>query len=147
KLAERYHNHPALSVWHLSNEYSGECHCDLCYEAFRQWLRQKHGSLDALNQAWWTAFWSHNFSDWSQIEPQDRSIDGSMLDRRRVVTDQTVDFMKHQIAAIRRFSKTTPVTTNMMGTYDGLNYWKFAPVLDVISWDAYPMYHDRADTL
>jgi len=69
KLAERYKDHPALLVWHVSNEYSGECHCDLCQEAFRAWLRQRYNdSLDELNHAWWTRFWSHTFTDWSQLE-------------------------------------------------------------------------------
>ena len=69
KLAERYKDHPALLVWHISNEYSGECHCDLCQAAFRAWLKQKYDNdLDALNHAWWTAFWSHTYTDWEQIE-------------------------------------------------------------------------------
>ena len=145
KLAERYANHPALAVWHLSNEYSGECHCELCYAAFREWLQAKYGTLDALNQAWWTAFWSHTFTAWSQIEPRDFSIHGLKLDWMRFTTDQTVDFMRHEIAALRQFSTDTPVTTNMMGTFPGLDYWKFAPYVDVISWDCYPSYHREGD--
>ncbi len=146
-MAERYHSHPALSVWHISNEYNGECHCDLCYAAFRKWVEKKYTTLDKLNSAWWTTFWSHTFTDWQQIEPQDSTIDGLKLDWRRFVTDQTVDFMQNEISAIRQFSKNTPVTTNMMGTFEGLNYWKFAPLLDVISWDAYPLFYDRDDTV
>src|SRR5690606_37518981 len=68
KLAERYKDHPALLVWHVSNEYGGECHCELCQEKFREWLRHKYQTLKALNDAWWTAFWSHTYTDWSQIE-------------------------------------------------------------------------------
>jgi beta-galactosidase len=149
RLAERYADHPALLVWHLSNEYGGECHCELCRAAFREWLKGKHGSLEALNQAWWTAFWSHTYTDWSQIDPPspigETSVHGLNLDWKRFVTDQTVDFMRNEIAALRRFSTDTPVTTNMMGTYPGLNYWKLAPHLDVISWDSYPTWHSGDD--
>src|SRR5690606_25431843 len=68
-LAERYGDHPALIMWHVSNEYGGECHCDLCQQAFRTWLKKKYNhDLGALNHAWWAGFWSHRFSDWEQIE-------------------------------------------------------------------------------
>ncbi|MGO9243370.1 MAG: beta-galactosidase [Verrucomicrobiia bacterium] len=145
KLAERYRNHPALLVWHVSNEYGGECHCALCQDAFRAWLKERYDSLKALNQAWWTAFWSHTYTDWSQIEsPSPHGewvIHGLNLDWKRFVTHQTTEFMKNEIAPLREVTPDVPVTTNMMGTYSGLNYWKIAPVLDVVSWDSYPAWH------
>ena len=146
KLAERYKDHPALLVWHVSNEYGGECHCELCQEAFRQWLKEKYeGDLDKLNHAWWTGFWSHTFTDWSQIESPaphgEDLIHGLNLDWKRFVTHQTIDFFKNEIAPLREITPDVPVTTNFMGTYPGLDYWKFASELDVISWDSYPHWH------
>ena len=58
RLAERYGHHPALLIWHVSNEYGGACFCETCASAFRGWLQQKYGSLDELNQRWWTPFWA-----------------------------------------------------------------------------------------
>lgn len=149
KLAERYANHPALLAWHLSNEYNGECHCDLCRAAFQEWVKKKYGTLDTLNQAWWTAFWSHTITDWAQIDPPspigETSVHGLNLDWKRFVTDQTTDFMRVEIAALRRFTPNVPITTNMMGTFPGLNYWRMAPHLDAISWDSYPMWHKGDD--
>ena len=53
KLAERYKNHPGLILWHISNELGGDCHCELCQERFRNWLKEKyHNNLDELNSAW-----------------------------------------------------------------------------------------------
>ncbi|MGQ9630228.1 MAG: beta-galactosidase [bacterium] len=146
KLAERYGKHPAVLLWHLSNEYGGECHCDLCQEAFRSWLKRKYeGDLDRLNRAWWTAFWSHTYTDWSQIQSPaphgETRVHGHNLDWRRFVTDQTVDFMRAEIAPLKEVAPDLPVTTNLMGTYYNLDYWKFAPHLDVISWDNYPCWH------
>lgn len=147
KLAERYKEHPALLVWHVSNEYGGECHCALCQEKFRAWLRNKYQTLTVLNQAWWTAFWSHTYTDWSQIESPaphgEGSNHGLNLDWKRFVTHQTLDFFKHECAPLRAITPTVPVTTNFMGTYPGLDYWKFADELDVISWDSYPRWHGK----
>lgn len=147
KLADRYKDHPALLAWHISNEYGGECHCELCQEAFRNWLKKKyHNSLEELNHAWWTGFWSHRFNDWSQLEspsPQGENlIHGLNLDWKRFVTDQTIDFYKNEIKPLRELTPNVPITTNFMGTYTGLNYWKFAKEVDVVSWDSYPAWHN-----
>lgn len=148
-LAERYAKHPALGGWHLSNEYGGCCYCERCFAAFRAWLQAKYGSLQALNLAWWSAFWSHTFTSWELIDPRDVSLDGMALDWNRFVTAQTVDFMAVEKSAVRAFSDA-PVTTNMMGAYDGLDYWRIAELCDVIADDSYPRFlhpRDNADTL
>ncbi|MEA3440028.1 MAG: beta-galactosidase [Chloroflexota bacterium] len=142
RLAERYKDHPALLLWHISNEYGGECHCDLCQEAFRDWLQCKYESLNALNHAWWTSFWSHTYTDWSQIESPspigESLLHGLNLDWKRFVTDQTADFMRNEMAPLREITPDVPVTTNFMGIYDGLDYWKLAQDIDIVSWDNYP---------
>lgn len=146
KLAERYLRHPGVVGWHISNEYGGECHCGYCQEAFRDWLREKHGTLDALNRAWWTAFWSHTYTDWAQIESPaphgETMVHGHNLDWRRFVSDRTLDFCQREIAPLKAVRPDLPVTTNMMDLFEGLDYRRFADALDVISWDAYPTWHD-----
>jgi beta-galactosidase len=142
RLAERYKDHPALLLWHVSNEYGGTCHCPLCEEAFREWLKARYGTLDTLNEQWWSAFWSHTYTDWSQIESPsslgESWVHGLALDWRRFTTHQTVDFFKTEAEPLRRLTPGVPVTTNFMGTYYELDYWRFAPEVDVISWDSYP---------
>lgn len=142
RLAERYKDHPALIMWHLSNEYGGECHCEGCREAFRDFLKNKYKTLDALNHEWWTSFWAHTYTDWSQIEPPSSIGEGSVmaqrLDWRRFVTHQTVDFMKMEIAAIREFSKDIPVTTNLMQQFKDTDARELGGACDIVSWDSYP---------
>jgi beta-galactosidase len=143
-LAERYHSHPALGVWHISNEYSGMCHCPLCQEKFRDYLKKKYGGLEALNEAWWTAFWSHSYSDWAEVESPgptgETNTHGLNLDWKRFTTEQFVDFYLHEVEPLKRISPHTPCTTNLMGTYPGIDYFRLAEVLDVASWDAYPQW-------
>lgn len=147
RLAEHYANHPAVILWHISNEFGGECHCELCQAAFREWVQKKYGTLDKLNHAWWANFWSHTYTDWSQVHSPspvgETSVHGLDLDWRRFVTHQTVDFMKTEIAAVKAVNPDIPVTTNMMTMYTyELNYFAFRDALDVISWDNYPEWHN-----
>ncbi|MDX6765304.1 MAG: beta-galactosidase [Candidatus Methylacidiphilales bacterium] len=144
-LALRYGKHPALALWHIGNELSGECHCDLCRSAFHAWLRQRYVSLDKLNSAWWTSFWNHTFTDWSQIPTYDRSIDGLALDWKRFVNDQHCSFLDNEMAPLREITPDIPCTTNFMGTHHATNYWQWSGKLDCISNDHYPLYDDRED--
>ena len=68
KLSERFGKHPAVLLWHISNEYGGECHCPLCREKFREWLKEKYGTIENLNSSWCTTFWSHTYNSFDQIE-------------------------------------------------------------------------------
>jgi len=147
-IAERYGRHPALLVWHVSNEYGGECHCELCQEAFRSWLRRRYqDDLGVLNAAWWTSFWSHSYSDWRQVESPaphgEMHLPALHLDWKRFVTAQTADFMRVETAPLRDRAPAVPITTNMMGTYGGLDYWKLAPCMDIASWTSYPCWHGK----
>jgi beta-galactosidase len=141
RLAERYGKHAALAGWHISNEFNGSCYCDLCLGAFRGWLRARHGTLERLNHAYWTAFWSLAFQEWDQIDPRDSPLDGLLLDWDRFVTHQTVDFMKNEAAPLKAATPQLLVTTNMMGTFTGLDYRRFTEVCDRMAWDSYPHLH------
>ena len=142
RLAERYRDHPALGVWHVSNEYSGECHCDLCRQRFRAYLQERYGSLDALNEAWWTAFWAKTYTDWSQIESPsrrgERDVHGLNLDWKRFTSERTIDFLRAEIAPLKELTPEVPCTTNYMLFDLSFDQFAMGDALDVVSWDSYP---------
>ena len=149
RVGRRYAAHPRLAAWHVGNEYGGSCYCDLCGAAFRVWLRQRYGDLDALNAAWYTTFWSHRFTDWDEIEPPSAltehwrgpdhtAFPGMTLDYLRFTSDAMLANFVGEKAALRESSVDTPVTTNFMGLYRPLDYHRWASELDFAAWDNYP---------
>lgn len=146
-LAKRYGKHPALKMWHISNEYSGCCHCELCQEAFREWLKKHYDNdLEKLNHEWWTGFWSHNISDWSQISsPKSRGenhVTSLKNCWQHFVSDSHISFFENEIAPLREITPDVPVTANFMGLYDEIDYSEFAKHVDIASWDNYPFWEN-----
>jgi len=140
ELARRYGHHPAVVCWHVSNEYNGECYCDRCLAEFHQWLKQRYGTLEQLNRAWWAAFWSQTLSDWSDVDPRAYALDGMMLDWHRYCSEQVVDFFRWEAGPLREVNPEVPVTTNLMGFNFGVDYRALVEVADVVSEDSYPGY-------
>jgi beta-galactosidase len=145
-LATRYHDHPALAMWHVSNEYACHnipCYCDTCAGAFRVWLRLRYERLDALNEAWGTAFWSQRYTDWEQVLPPRRTTTfanpSHRLDYVRFQSDELLGFFLAEKAVLTRLSPDVPVTTNFMTmtSFRHLDYHQWAPHQDVVSTDHY----------
>jgi beta-galactosidase len=158
RIAARYAGNPAIVAWHVGNEYGGACYCDLCAAGFRDWLRDRYGSLERLNEAWYTTFWSHTFGDWDEIEPASAltehwrgpnhtAFQGITLDYKRFMSDAMLTNYRDEKAAIRESDPGTPVTTNFMGAFVGLDYHRWAPHLDFASWDNYPPDDHSADLM
>ena len=148
RLAERYGHYDNIIAWHISNEYGGECYCENCENAFRTWLKARYGTLENLNRAWNTAFWSHTFYDWDEIVPasylsehwgwERTTFQGISLDYRRFNSDSMLDCYRLEHEAVKAITPHIPVTTNFMEFYKPLDYQKWANYLDFVSWDSYP---------
>ncbi|MDQ0374940.1 beta-galactosidase [Cellulomonas humilata] len=149
RLAQRYGDNPAVVAWHVGNEYGGACYCEECGAAFRVWLRERYATLDRLNDAWNTTFWSHTFTDWDQVQPptalsehwrgpNHTAFQGITLDYRRFMSDALLGGFLAEKAAIRAHVPHTPVTTNLMGLYQPIDYHRWAEHLDLATWDNYP---------
>ena len=149
RLAQRYADHPAVILWHLSNEMSGSCWCPLCQEQWRGWLKEKYGTLDNLNKAWWTTFWSHRYTDWSQVEAPgglgETSTNGMFIDWRRFSTWECKTFMLAEKEAVQAVNPELKVTANLMERFWDYDYFDLAEGMDVVSWDSYPMWHSGDD--
>ncbi|WBM69648.1 beta-galactosidase [Buttiauxella sp. WJP83] len=149
QLARRYSHHPAVLAWHISNEYGGDCHCEICQQSFRDWLKNKYQTLDNLNQRWWSSFWSHEYSSWNQIHSPgplgEQSVHALNVDWRRFVSEQVALFCRHEIQAVKPFNPSLPATTNFHGVFYDYDYWRLAEEVDFISWDSYPEWHQTRD--
>ena len=148
KLAQRYRMYDNIIAWHVSNEYGGECYCENCEKAFRVWLREKCQTIDSLNEAWDTAFWGHTFYDWDEVvapnmlsehfEENRTTFQGISLDYRRFLSDSILNCYKKERDAIKEVIPDAAVTTNLMGAYKPLDYFRWAKEMDFVSWDNYP---------
>jgi beta-galactosidase len=149
RVARRYADNEAVIAWHVGNEYGGACYCELCAAGFRDWLKKRYSSLERLNEAWYTTFWSHRFTDWDEIEPpsaltehwrgpEHTAFQGITLDYRRFMSEAMLANFVAEKEAIRESSPDVPVTTNFMGMYQPIDYHRWAGHLDFASWDNYP---------
>lgn len=150
KLSEAFGRHPGVLAWHISNELAGACFCPLCVAAFRDFLREKYQTIDNVNRAWNTTFWSHTYSSFEEIEPPsprgELFLHGLNLDWKRFVTERHRSFTANEIRAIRDGGSELPVTTNFMYNFTGLDYTPFAEDLDFTCWDNYPTWHKDPET-
>ncbi|MEU4562842.1 beta-galactosidase [Actinoplanes sp. NPDC023936] len=145
-LAGRYRDHPALVAWHVNNELG--CHniydfSEDAATAFRAWLRDRYAGIAALNDAWGTAFWSQQYSDWDQILPPRLAASHpnptQQLDFKRFSSDALKEHLRAEKAVLREITPDVPVTTNfmVMGQQKPMNYADWAAEVDFVSNDHY----------
>ncbi|GAA2362531.1 beta-galactosidase [Catellatospora methionotrophica] len=142
-LAVRYARHPALRLWHVHNEYGTWCFCDHCARAFRTWLRERHGAVDALNDAWTADFWSQRHGDWSEILPpratQYLGNPAHELDYRRFLSDSMLAAYTEQRDAIKAVAPAAQVTTNfVLGGWVPVDHASWSREVDLVAIDHYP---------
>jgi beta-galactosidase len=146
-LAARYANHPALKMWHLNNEYGchiAQCYCDNCATAFRRWLQARYDSLDGLNDAWGTNFWSQHYYNWEDILPPRLSPTfsnpGQSLDYWHFMSDSLLACYRVEEDILRAMTPAIPLTTNFMVAFKPVDGYTWANHIDLISFDMYPPY-------
>ena len=148
-MARRYGQHPAVVAWQVDNEYG--CHGTTfsygpaALAAFQQWLRQRYASIDALNEAWGTAFWGQQLADFEAVDlpvgqPAD-PLPAHALDWQRFASDEVVRFNRLQVDLLRAHAPGRPVLHNFMGLFADFDHHDVARDLDLAAWDSYPLGH------
>jgi beta-galactosidase len=147
EMVKRFGNNPHVVGWQIDNELRGsECHCLACRHAFQVWLLQRYGSVEKLNEAWGTWFWSQHYNSIEEVElPSLKEVTISTsqyVDYKRFVSWSAVDFQNKQVEIIREKARHQFISHNSMGLYPEINYYDLAKELDVMAWDAYPHVDD-----
>ncbi|MFC6286228.1 beta-galactosidase [Nocardioides sp. GCM10027113] len=146
ELATRYGSHEGLALWHVGNEsgcHVARCYCDTSAAAFRTWLQRRYGDIEALNEAWGTAFWSQRYGSFDEVNPP-RSAPAfpnptQQLDFHRFSSDQLIENYVAERDLLRELSPGVPVTTNFMVTdhIRDIDYFAFAREVDLVTNDHY----------
>jgi beta-galactosidase len=148
-MAEHYGGDERVIGWQIDNEFgchdTGRCYCDTCTARFRQWLKARYGSLEALNRAWGSVFWSAIYDDWEEVPLPWATLTyhnpSHVLDFYRFGSDSVFGYQQLQIELLRMLAPDQFTTHNFMtfGSRD-LDCYDFAAPLDLISWDNYHFY-------
>lgn len=140
-LVQRYAEHPAVVMWHVGNEYGQLSHDDSTARAFRVWLRERHGDIDALNQAWGTTVWSMGLRSFEDVIPPRETpylLNPALeLDFARFTSDQLLDCYLDLAGIIRETVPDACVTTNFMGFFPLVDYGAWSEHVDVLADDHY----------
>ena len=161
EMAKRFGAHELLIAWQTDNEFG--CHnttlsyTEAAHHGFKRWLEKKYGTIEALNKAWGTVFWSQEYRSFDEVilptytvaqDPGSAGRDSFhaqghnpalVLDFQRYSTQAVIDFHEAQVSAIRKHSDR-PITHNLMGDFPDIDYHRLAEYIDFVSWDNYPAF-------
>ena len=139
QLAKRFGHNPHVIGWQIDNEYEMSSFDAGTKAQFQQWLKARYGTLEKLNAAWTTEYWSEAYTDWSQIPIQTGyGNPGLLLAWMRFVSDTWRGYQKNQLEVIRANSDPRQfITTNTMGWFDGYDHYTVEQDLDLAAWDDY----------
>ena len=148
-MAEHYKDNPNIIAWQIDNELGCEdevrCYCEDCRTEFIRWLKKRYNTLENVNEAWGTIFWSQIYTEWEQIQlPKQTVVDaytgyghnpGLLMDFARFSSDSLIEFAEQQCMILKKY-KSQPIIHNMVSEY--CDNYKLVKLLDGAGYDAYP---------
>jgi beta-galactosidase len=142
-IASRYGTHPAIVGWQTDNEFSEhQSYSAEALRAFREWLGEQYASIDQLNDAWGTVFWSQEYGSFDEITFPNLVVEApnpsQQLAFMRFSSEQLDRFQEEQVAILRECSPGRWVTHNFMRLQPDFDHYRAAQCLDFVSWDNYP---------
>lgn len=148
RMGDEFGRDSRVIGWQIDNEvhpWKGRgCFCPVCVEGFRKRLRDKFGSLHALNEAWCARLWSQTYSSFEQVPAPRTDIwhhPALLTEWMLFQGDSQVAYVAAQ-AAVLRERVDQPIGTDMMPT-NGVNYRDMHRTLDLVQYNHY----DSMDTL
>ena len=151
KLAEKYKDYSNIIAWHIGNEYDNYCYCEKCEKKFQEWCKNKYKTIENVNKAWNMNFWGHTLYSFDEIvapsalseiwfgyDKQCTNFQGIAIDYNRFMSDSILECYLGEYEILKNITPHIKITTNLMGTFKPLDYFKWAKHMDIVSWDNYP---------
>lgn len=151
KLAEKYKDYSNIIAWHIGNEYDNYCYCEKCEKKFQEWCKNKYKTIENVNKAWNMNFWGHTLYGFDEIvapsalseiwfgyDKQCTNFQGIAIDYNRFMSDSILECYLGEYEILKNITPDIKITTNLMGTFKPLDYFKWAKHMDIVSWDNYP---------
>ncbi|WP_421789138.1 beta-galactosidase [Hyphobacterium sp.] len=147
EMVKRFGNHPGVVMWQTDNEYgchdTVESYSPAAQAAFRAWLENRYGTIEALNAAWGAVFWSQIYRSFDEVDLPGATVTEAnpshRLDFQRFSSDQVASFNREQVEIIREHSPGREITHNFMGAFTAFDHHKVGADLDIATWDSYPL--------
>jgi beta-galactosidase len=139
-VIEHFAGHPGIVGWQVDNEVGGgnDCYCSRCHGYFHDFLREKYGTVERLNEAWGAHFWSFHFGDFSEV-PLPANNPQLSLEYRRFLSQLNVEFTRSRSEMIRQIDPGKFVTTNFQSfSVKHTDYFDTVKWLDLPGMNHYP---------
>ena len=148
-LVEHYRNNPNVIGWQIDNETSsyGAANKDV-FIGFVNHLKQKFGTTDNLNKAWFLNYWGEDVNGWENMPTRDHATSTSYkLEWSRWEQMRVTNYLDWQAALVRQYRSPSQFVTQDFGgsMRRDVNEYEVAKALDIVANNPYHGTQDHMD--